>query len=288
MNRYSKKIITAIVAAGMVLCGAVSAVAETADTMYIGAFVDGKSNCFIDKSKIGDTVNVDFDVIGNPGIASATFYVRYDPSVLRAKSGCSPASNKLQSGGYIYYTVYNEDIGMDVNYPLIKNKTVNEQIAYVPAADTAAYSDVGADGVKTSAELGKIKLAAAVPVEYRDSDDHLNAVEGDGHLFSMTFDVVGEGDASLYIETVRFGYKPFTNGQSNIYRPVPTAVYPGKILVGSDVNGDGVLDVADAKLVLKYTANAAALTNEQFTRADFNNDGKVDILDVIAIEKYIE
>ena len=52
-----------------------------------------------------------------------------------------------------------------------------------------------------------------------------------------------------------------------------------------DVNNDGVVDILDAVLVQKYSADKAELSQEQIKVADFNGDGNVDILDATAIQK---
>ena len=57
----------------------------------------------------------------------------------------------------------------------------------------------------------------------------------------------------------------------------------GKI---GDVNGDGEVDVLDAALVQKYTAEKTDLDERQLYVADVNDDNIVDILDAIDIQKY--
>ena len=52
-----------------------------------------------------------------------------------------------------------------------------------------------------------------------------------------------------------------------------------------DVNGNGVVDILDAVLIQKYSAEKAQLSIDQLLVADFNEDGNVDILDATAIQK---
>ncbi len=64
----------------------------------------------------------------------------------------------------------------------------------------------------------------------------------------------------------------------------PTVEEPPYEIMG-DVNNDGVVDILDAVLVQKYSADKAELSQEQIKVADFNGDGNVDILDATAIQK---
>ncbi len=58
----------------------------------------------------------------------------------------------------------------------------------------------------------------------------------------------------------------------------------GKAVIG-DVNGDGVLSVADATLIQKHSASIIKFTNEQLALADFNGDGTVNVNDATAIQR---
>lgn len=52
-----------------------------------------------------------------------------------------------------------------------------------------------------------------------------------------------------------------------------------------DVNGDGVLTVADATEIQKNIVSLVDFTSEQLVIADFNGDGKVNVNDVTEIQK---
>lgn len=52
-----------------------------------------------------------------------------------------------------------------------------------------------------------------------------------------------------------------------------------------DVNGDGVLSVADATLIQKYSASIINFTDEQMAVADMNGDGAVNVNDATAIQR---
>lgn len=58
----------------------------------------------------------------------------------------------------------------------------------------------------------------------------------------------------------------------------------GKEITG-DVNGDGVISVADATLIQKHSASIIDFTDEQLLLADFNGDGVVNVSDATAIQR---
>lgn len=50
-----------------------------------------------------------------------------------------------------------------------------------------------------------------------------------------------------------------------------------------DVNGDGVVDISDALLAMRYAMGLISLSSAQLEHADVNNDGSVDISDALII-----
>lgn len=70
--------------------------------------------------------------------------------------------------------------------------------------------------------------------------------------------------------------EPTTAPDTNPYAPE---------IIG-DVNGDGHVDVLDATIVQKYSAENTVLDERQLYVADVNNDGHVDVLDAAEIQKY--
>ncbi len=240
------------------------------DVMYIQPVIEGQENTnneVISPELKGSTVNIDFYLKQNPGFSSATFFVKYNPDVIRAKSGNIP-KGQADLGSYVTYTYYLEALGMDVKSAFFGNDKINAQIAYVPSAgSTGDYADVSADGTKTAGELGKVKLAGMVPESYVDSNNYLKPVEGDGKLFSMTFDVVGEGDAGLTIEVVKFGYPPMsgTGSEANA-EPIPTENYPNKISVGAATIETTTSEATTVKEETTEATTAEATTKEATTK----------------------
>lgn len=62
--------------------------------------------------------------------------------------------------------------------------------------------------------------------------------------------------------------------------PENTTKHPDEMTIGmGDVNGDGVVTAADARLILRRSAQLVTFTMEQDALADVNNDGKVTAAD---------
>lgn len=64
------------------------------------------------------------------------------------------------------------------------------------------------------------------------------------------------------------------------------ASYEPPSLIG-DVNGDGVISIADATDLQKYLANIVNFDDEQLAAADADGDGSVSIADATQIQKYL-
>ena len=96
----------------------------------------------------------------------------------------------------------------------------------------------------------------------------------------------------VYRKEVKAGEKVTlgSNGQSYmcvnfVVFASPLAVPPEKLK--GDVNGDGVLTVADIVTVCNHLLGRAAMTEEQCELADMNDDGKVDVFDLIRVRRAV-
>ena len=78
------------------------------------------------------------------------------------------------------------------------------------------------------------------------------------------------------------GYMVFTTDHFSIY----ALVIPNDNVTG-DVNGDGVISVADAVALQKYIIKSESLSDEQLAVADTDGNGDVNIKDVTQIQKYL-
>jgi len=71
-------------------------------------------------------------------------------------------------------------------------------------------------------------------------------------------------------------------------RIVPGPQIVGKTMLIGDINGDGVVDIKDLLLLIKYTAekiHKIHLTSEQLKYADVNDDGVIDANDAIKLAR---
>jgi len=125
-------------------------------------------------------LTVSYDVTLNPGFNNATFYVNYDPTYLKAVRHLKDEVP--------------ENIGIN-GTEFINAALIRQQIEYVPTPSNSDYAGLGADGIKTAAELGRIKLAAYV--EDSDKDGNLLEVTESGTLFSIKFEKLKDGKTDI-------------------------------------------------------------------------------------------
>ena len=79
------------------------------------------------------------------------------------------------------------------------------------------------------------------------------------------------------------GYMVFTTDHFSKY--ILTVEESAAALKG-DINGDGIVDAADAVLALRFDAGLISLTDEQVKTADVNSDGIADAADAVLILRY--
>lgn len=120
----------------------------------------------------GGKATLTFKINENPGVTNYLVFVTYDPTDLIATGGTVPSFT------------YDSNV-------------VNEQVTYAPKATDPDYAGLGADGVKTAAQLGKIKIAGINETN----------VTGGAVAFTMDFDVLATaaGSYPVNIEVVAVG-----------------------------------------------------------------------------------
>jgi len=160
--------------------------------------------------KTGDEFTVRFDVTNNPGINNATFFVKYNPKVVRAIDGFT-----IDELGTPNVGVYNEDEGtreMVISYAdivkqlsLRPNKDDNEDYAAISAAD----------GTVSASALGLIKLAGKIDAS--DGNNVLLESTDNGGLFGLKFQAVGVGDSEIGIVEVPSS-ETMISSSSNIFK----------------------------------------------------------------------
>ena len=85
--------------------------------------------------------------------------------------------------------------------------------------------------------------------------------------------------------TYQDGYMVFVTDHFSVY--ILTTGNPGVIaVVLGDVNGDYIVDAADAVMVQRYDAGLITLQDAQLIAADVTGDGTVDAADAVKIQRY--
>lgn len=125
-------------------------------------------------------------------------------------------------------------------------------------------------------------------------------------FISLTFEVIGSGTASVYLDTqyLTLGYvKGNKLNQASVvnnskvcdvtgiagFEKVSvnaSTAFVGDVTLG-DVNMDGDITVIDATEVQKYVAHSVAFTNDQFTAADVDHDNTITVKDATTIQKFV-
>ena len=214
----------------------------------VDVMADGKQ--YIDPSQVGQKVRVDFKLSQNNtiGFNSYTMFATYDPTVLKAVSGYQP-KNADDLADFITYPSVDQ-FGAPIDVMCYTVQGLTNQINLVPDVNDSDYADVNADGVKSAADFGKLKLSWYC--EVKDSDSNLISVKGDGILFSMEFEVVGTGAANLDTKFISGGFKP---------SPVDSSA--GKTLTAVGI--PGVAHVETAPETTTETTTATETTTEETT-----------------------
>ena len=101
---------------------------------------------------------------------------------------------------------------------------------------------------------------------------------GEDCVFSVTAECA---DVTIWLDLRNFDFKTKQGAKLKVTVDPLILVEPTL----GDVNNDGVVDILDAVLIQKYSAEKSELTGDQLLVADFNGDGNVDILDATAIQK---
>lgn len=125
-------------------------------------------------------------------------------------------------------------------------------------------------------------------------------------FISLTFEVIGSGTASVYLDTqyLTLGYvKGNKLNQASVvnnskvcdvtgiagFEKVSvnaSTAFVGDVTLG-DVNMDGDITVVDATEVQKYVVQLVAFTNDQFTAADVDHDSTITVKDATTIQKFV-
>lgn len=225
-------------------------------------------------ANVGDTITFNVDVANAEEVPfnNYTFFISYDPNVIEAVQAVNP-TNPATVDGTPAYTLVSNLNGVD------------NSINYKPSATNPDFANLGADGVKTAAQLGKIKIADYV------GEDGVTLVNNSGTLMSIQFVVKAEGDTKLTITKVDNGFYGAVGSEIIDVMPINNTITitsgdepgpepaPG---IAGDVNMDGNITADDASFTLQKTLNNAfelpcqtAYPDTYMLIVDVNNDGNI-------------
>ncbi len=194
--------------------------------------------------------SISFYVKNNPGFNNFTVFVKYDPTLIKATSG--------QWG----------DLLANVDGFKENADQINTQIANVPKANNSDYTEVGADGVKTQAELGLIKIAG---FSKDAASDYI--VSGDGCLFTIDFDILQkvEKKTNTGIEfiIVQDGFRPELGSSDIIETEVMNEVYlvPEEVTTTTESTTESTTDETETATETETESDNETTTADVTTEA---------------------
>ena len=210
--------------------------APVADTLTLGV------NPEKSEVNVGDKFNVDVAVTGNSeniGFNNYTLFVEFDPTLVK------PVSAK------------DGDITVAVNgtvYTASKADDITEQFANVPAEGNSDYE--GADGTKTQAELGKVKVAYVINGDANENNV-LKTFTGNGTLFSVEFEALAAGDANITVSPV--------NG---VFEVVSSDAAVAKVVEVSSVESSVKINGSETSTTEATTEETTEETTEATTKGE--------------------
>ncbi|MCD8089768.1 MAG: dockerin type I domain-containing protein [Clostridiales bacterium] len=111
------------------------------------------------------------------------------------------------------------------------------------------------------------------------------AADVNGTLATLTFEVIGSGEASIKINTDYTEFSGDFSGMETSYISYSTNDAAIKIYQPGDVNIDGSVDLLDAISVMKYLDGETDLDSVSQSAADMDENGTIDEADVARILK---
>ncbi|MGN1318701.1 MAG: S-layer homology domain-containing protein [Lachnospirales bacterium] len=161
VKKSISKILSAVLATAMV-CSSFSVFTFAKPDSWAMGFEDEKIKSYtVSEAKAQPSVDVPVKIFNNTDTENYTVYVNYNPAELMVTGATAGA-----------FSLSTEDL---------MSKSVN----HTPAAGNPSFAGKGADGVKTEAELGRVKFAysSSVAGKAAAADSELTA-------FNLTFKVV--------------------------------------------------------------------------------------------------
>ncbi len=234
----------------------------TSDTIIVqpvspNAAVQGEENIIDYDTYIGKeiTVNLDLKNVENTdGINNYTFFVTYNPDVVRMTGAASPDIENIDSLVTYPITIGN----LQVDATIYDEYAIKDAVAFTPAAHEDNYEDY-ADVITpdtspetTCGELGKVKLTDYIGDT--DNEGNLITATKSGTLIPLTFEVIGYGDTEIAVDLTYPTIDGFRAGPINP-EPIKSVALPSNIYV-DDANAPVYSD--DTILVQPVSPNAVS------------------------------
>ena len=140
---------------------------------------------------------------------------------------------------------------------------------------TEAYIVFNGESVTVSIPVGTYDWCIANPRYWHDDGPQIGLVSDIGTAHGRNDDYVFEAGKSYVFTVYRYGELAAVDVEITDYNTQPGTA--------GDVDGNGVVETADALLALRGAMGIAALTPEQAERADMDGNGVVDTVDALAI-----
>jgi transposase-like protein len=158
--------------------------------------------------------------------------------------------------------------------------TISYNSAVVTATGTVSptiYTEGYAFYANTT-EPGKVKISSI------SGSGSCTELYGGGNLFVIGFDVTGNQDDVSPVDFIEGLNGTVMYDDDNLDQPVDLALQNGLLTVANefirgDVNGDGVVNSADAARVLMIDSGLVTATAEQLNACDINGDGACNAAD---------
>jgi len=169
-------------------------------------------------AQVGDQIVVDYVLEGNDkskGFNNYTLFLDFDPTLVKPVS--------VQDG--------NITLSNGMVYSASDASEIENQLSNVPEAGNSDFD--GADGTKTQAELGRIKVAYVIDSQACNDDGALLSFTDDGILFTVVFEAVGNGSTAFGTSAVNDEFE-VVSSDSTIAKSVPVAA-----------DSTGVVDIVD-------------------------------------------
>ncbi len=122
-------------------------------------------------------------------------------------------------------------------------------------------------------------------------DGNCHPIHGSGSLFHIGFDVTGDQDEMSYLDFIRGLSGTVIYDDADLINPVALELKNGSLTIGSsykrgDVNGDGVINPADARLAQKIASHKIIPSPQQRNACDVTGNGECDSADATIIRCY--